>query len=102
MSKTEQMQIKAPFTPEQVKGLNEYQIKGHFHNFTCGNPKHPKGTDNVLIATGAGWTCPNCDFTQDWAWNFMADGSMVGDSADVSKIFKPKICPDAAKDKEEE
>jgi hypothetical protein len=57
-------QIFAPFTDEQVKGLNEYQKSGVFHEFTCGNDKHPFGKENTLIATKNGWICHNCDYTQ--------------------------------------
>ena len=69
-------QIKAPFTDEQVKNLNEFQHCG-FHEFTCGGAGHPIDTDNVLIATNNGWHCPNCEYTQDWAHDAMCDGSMA-------------------------
>jgi len=29
--------IKSPFTDEQVKNLNNYQVSGKFHEFTCQN-----------------------------------------------------------------
>lgn len=67
--------FKAPFTPEQVRLLNQYQERGYFHPFTCRTDQHvgrPLGRP-ALIATGKGWTCPLCDYTQDWAWKFMAD-----------------------------
>ncbi len=63
-------QIKAPFTDEQVKALNEYQDKGRFHPFTCigqmkeqedENGKFKERTrrvcqnDGKLIATNNGW-----------------------------------------------
>lgn len=66
----------APFTPGQVAELNRWQTCGWVHEFTCGGP-HP-GISVALIATGAGWVCPvnGCDFTQDWAHAFMADGSL--------------------------
>ena len=44
------------WTPEQIKNLNEYQNKGQFHPFTCGNG-HP------LLAT------------EHWAYAEMLDGS---------------------------
>lgn len=75
-------QIKSPFTDEQVKALNEYQHSGAFHEFTCGSLIHPMGKDNLLIATNNGWKCPNCDYTQDWAWSAMANGSMISSMAD--------------------
>lgn len=64
------MSIKAPWTFEQVTALNEYQRRGDFHPFTCGNrDDHPMvaGDKGVLIATTRGWICPYCDYTQDWA-----------------------------------
>ena len=63
------MKLDAPFTPEQVKGLNEYQKSGRMHPFTC-------GTDDCrcdLIATEKEWVCPECDYTQDWAHDWMAE-----------------------------
>lgn len=59
-------QIKAPWTPEQVEALNLWQISGTFHPYTC-----PNGTD--LTATGAGWVCSCCRYTQDWAHALSAD-----------------------------
>lgn len=87
-------QIKAPFTSKQVKGLNQYQKEGMLHNFTCGNPKHPDYMDDVLIASKEGWSCPSCNYKQDWAWNFMADGSMI--------VERVRSCPSSNHDKEEE
>jgi hypothetical protein len=69
-----------PWTSEQVASLNEYQRSGAFHPFTCGqcrdaDPDLPLRDDHLLTATVDGWTCPTCDFTQGWAWAWMADGS---------------------------
>lgn len=72
----------APFSATEVEGLNLYQtatgcgLPGH--PFTCGNRDdgaHPRvGRDHgILIATEAGWVCPHCDATQDWAHPWMAD-----------------------------
>jgi len=79
-------QIFAPFTPEQVEALNEFQKSGIMHPFTCGPSKilhepqirHPeceksKGGEGILIATKDGWVCPCGNFTQNWAHAFMAD-----------------------------
>ena len=57
--------MKAPFTPQQVEALNKYQNCGIWHPFTCGNCR------NVLTATEKGWICSQCDYTQDWAHDFM-------------------------------
>jgi len=59
--------IRAPFTPEQVTRLNRFQGAGVMHPFTCG-----AGDGQSLVATEAGWVCPVCDYTQDWAHAFMA------------------------------
>ncbi len=68
--------ISAPFTPEQVAALNRFQRESRFHPFTCGRGRrtdraHLDG-EGVLVATEAGWKCPYCDYTQDWAHAFMA------------------------------
>jgi len=62
------------WTHEQVHNLNEYQVAGVMHPFTCGN-EHPG--DKELVATVRGWICTGCDYTQDWAHSFMIDGSAV-------------------------
>jgi hypothetical protein len=75
------MQIRAPWTDEQVRNLREYQLSAHVHPFTCpnrGNGKHFKMTGDrdlgVLVPTLLGWRCPDCDHWQDWAHDFMLDG----------------------------
>lgn len=74
-------QIKAPWTLEQVAALNRWQSNDHVHPFTCGsgNRKDERHMDKegVLLATASGWVCPYCDYRQDWAHDFMLDGSMV-------------------------
>ena len=80
--------IKAPFSPEQVKLLNEYQEMGIMHPFTCGgqpmefededgkfteNSRDQCPNEGLLIATKQGWVCPCGKYTQDWAHDFMLD-----------------------------
>ncbi len=69
------MRIHAPFTEEQVEGLNRWQRSTTVHPFTCahreGHPMDPEGDYGVLVAKPEGWTCRHCDYTQDWAWDFM-------------------------------
>lgn len=62
------MHVKAPFTTEQVRALNRWQSLGYVHEFTCECGRR-------LTATPAGWVCvgKDCDYTQDWAHDFMAD-----------------------------
>lgn len=85
--------VRAPWTDEQVAGLNAWQAAGHVHPFTCGSEDHeivlPRdreqraahpewpGTGHaVLIATPEGWVCSiqECAYRQDWAHDFMLQG----------------------------
>lgn len=77
-------QIRTPFTPAQVESLNEYQVSGVFHPFTCGRCRDAEmetmgdelkslEDEHLLIATPEGWCCPTCDRQQDWAWEWMAN-----------------------------
>lgn len=63
--------ITAPFTDEQVIQLNSWQANCPFHPFTCGR-EHDLHVQ--LVATRDGWVCPDpdCNYTQDWAHDFMA------------------------------
>ena len=66
------------FTPDEVKSLNEYQQSGVFHPFTCGGNRtdsnHLDG-EGILVATIYGWKCLYCNYTHDWAHDFMKDRS---------------------------
>lgn len=67
--------IWAPWTPEQVAALNEFQRRGQFHPFTCGGD-HVPGSP-VLVAREDGWHCSDpygegCAYRQNWAHSFMA------------------------------
>lgn len=70
---------RAPWTTEQVAALNRWQA-GPMHPFTCfnwGDGSHRWATDlGVLVATEQGWVCPDCNYTQDWAHEFMLDGGL--------------------------
>lgn len=70
-----------PWSMREVAALNQWQ-SGHGHPFTCSNRNdggHRTTTDlGVLVATGQGWTCPDCDYTQDWAHGFMVGLSASG------------------------
>jgi hypothetical protein len=68
------MIIKAPFTPDQVVNLWKWQKNPGRHPFTCGNRgDHPELNydKGVLIPTVRGWICQFCDYSQDWAHDFM-------------------------------
>jgi hypothetical protein len=66
--------ISAPWDDHQVASLNGYQASGAGHEFTCGNGD----CREALEAIPAGWKCPRCGCTQNWAWRFMTDGSWRG------------------------
>ena len=75
------------WTPEQVKNLEEYQRSGAMHPFTCANrgkldqPHFDNGIDlGVLTPTIRGWICQCCDYTQNWAHDFMLNGEAVKNS----------------------
>jgi hypothetical protein len=74
--------IKAPFTSDEVVALFKYQA-GPMHPFTCPNRHdHPEisGDAGVLIPTVRGWICMFCDYTQDWAHEFMVRPVMSDDN----------------------
>jgi hypothetical protein len=64
-------QLWAPFTDDQAASLNAYQEAGAGHPFTCGT----ETCRGILQATRDGWRCPNCDYRQGWALEWMADWS---------------------------
>ena len=74
--------IYAPWSGEQVSALNTFQQRGNIHPFTCG-AVHSSGRSPLLVATSAGWICPDpsCDYTQDWAHAFMAASAVVAVAA---------------------
>ena len=59
--------IYAPWNDGQAIRLNEWQACEYAHPFTCGRHSHSV----LLVATTGGWICPECDYTQDWAHDFM-------------------------------
>ena len=78
--------IFAPWTPEQVRALTNFQFFAPFHPFTCGSGNrgdaaHVEAAERyalrdrgLLFATTDGWECPaeGCDYRQNWAHAFMA------------------------------
>ncbi len=95
--------INPPFTFEQVRKLNKYQYAGEGHPFTCEYCRDKLGVyfyvekdgshrrisitdkrmqgdqnrividDHQLVATTSGWICTTCDYTQDWAHEYMVE-----------------------------
>lgn len=77
--------VVAPFIADQVVSLNGFQRAGVMHPFTCpdrGDHRHVWRAGDadlgVLVASVDGWRCEQCDYTQDWAYGFMADWSWRG------------------------
>jgi hypothetical protein len=71
--------VYAPFTDDQVRQCNDYQLSGIFHPFTCGRTHEDDvaGEDHILRLTPRGWVCPDkdCGYEQDWAWEWQVDGT---------------------------
>lgn len=70
--------VSPPWSAAQVDSLNRYQGSGLMHPYTCPHREvgHRDGADRgVLVATTGGWTCPDCDYRQDWAHQWSADGT---------------------------
>lgn len=72
--------IVAPWSERQVQALNEFQHSGLWHPFTCGRRSEhpgqwPHQDEGILTATAQGWVCPvqECEYTQNWAYDMMAD-----------------------------
>lgn len=71
------------FSADEVKHLDDYQRSGRFHPFTCANRGDGNHRENAidlggLIPTTRGWICQYCDYTQDWAHDFMKKVSPHG------------------------
>ena len=94
---------KPPWTDEEVKNLNEFQMSGGMHPFTCGSGNrsdatHSKRKDmlqhhdwGILLATKSGWVCPACHYTQDWAHEGMVDGSWVEALKEQAKVIEEML-----------
>jgi hypothetical protein len=54
-----------------VNSLNAFQTESMLHPFTCGSDKCVSHT--LLKAAENGWVCPTCDYTQNWAYDFMVN-----------------------------
>jgi hypothetical protein len=89
-------EIQAPFTLEQVAALNRFQQNENGHPFTCANGRDEKHLDGegVLVATPEGWVCPYCDYTQDWAHDFMAKPPSYDGARLSQQLKRQRICDD--------
>ena len=78
----------APWSPEQIKNLTEYQKIQPLHPFTCGC-----SGDVILTPTTDGWVCPKgCGYVQDWAYDYMANGEAVKVHKDMMAKFGRLYC----------
>lgn len=82
------MIIQAPFTSWQVANLEDWQESNLVHPFTCPNRSDEKhmATD-ILIPKINGWICQYCNYTQDWAHDFMLSGRGLA----MQKLITEKI-----------
>jgi len=65
------------------------------HPFTCATGETKKDLDGegVLVATPEGWVCPYCDYTQNWAHDFMAERPSH-DAVLIQRMTRQRICDD--------
>lgn len=65
--------VQAPWTDRQVAALQAWQTAPGAHPFfKCQRAvRDDHINETPLVATPAGWVCPRCDYTQDWAHDFM-------------------------------
>jgi len=72
----------APFEDWECTNINEFQLSGHMHPFTCPRDR------SVLVAVPAGMRCPACDYEQDWVHDFMADGGWRATALRMRQMLK--------------
>lgn len=61
--------VLAPFTTDQMISINDYQLHGPFHSYTCKN-----NSRHLLMAYANGLSCDFCSYIQDWVWDWTANG----------------------------
>lgn len=76
-----------PWTPEQVASLNDFQRWRGMHPFTCAHRGAVPHQRDVLIAVKNGWLCPDCDYTQYWAHEWMVDGTWRAWEEEEHRVF---------------
>ncbi|MFD8626637.1 hypothetical protein ACFV4E_22600 [Streptomyces hygroscopicus] len=66
-------QTTAPFTPQQVEALEQYQATGDMP-LRCGRAEcAAAGNPPVLIPGAAALTCPVCGWTRSWVWKALVE-----------------------------
>lgn len=81
----------AVFTADQVKSLNAFQSAEVMHPFTCFGTFRDERCGEMLIATEAGWVCRRCDYTQDWAHDFMTDWQWAKSLAHMTEMHRKRV-----------
>lgn len=93
--------VEAPFTQEQCASLNQYQFSGVMHPFTCAREHGGRG-HVLLVALPNYWVCPHelCDYTQGWAWRWMADWTWLSwrDEQERLGFLNPELRQRAARE----
>ena len=71
--------VTVPFTGVQQASLNDFQISGTWHPYTCPLDHdwcdEPEHILNVLNEEGFTCSCTGCGYTQDWAYAYTVDWS---------------------------
>lgn len=62
------MIVKAPFAPEQIKNMNQFQVFGAFRKVFC-------GCGVKMYAREDGWFCPECFSGYNACATFICSGS---------------------------
>lgn len=70
----------APWTENEVRSINAYQLAGAGHPFTCARrgTSHRQRSDRdlgTLVAYQGGLLCPDCGYSQLWVHASIADGT---------------------------
>lgn len=81
--------IRAPFTDAQQSALTRWQNEPAVHAFTCPN-------DGASLTVGRHWYCMECDYTQYWAHEFMADPQALArfhDALRAGAAVPPETAP---------
>lgn len=83
----------APWTPEQVAALNEWQQAGIVHPFTSSMDADGNAAEKVvLIATTDGWVREEGGpVVQTWAWPWMADPKRLAEQRAVRNRMRGHI-----------
>lgn len=84
------IRVKAPWSEEQIAELKKWQASKEVHPFT--SAEHA-----VLLPSKEGWVAKEGGpVVEDWAWDFMLDGSFRERVEDnLKKVFEEPLHPDS-------